>query len=137
MADIGGGAGAPGNIPGGLPGGGALQGVVGAVDQALASLDPKTGAAVIGQVRQLLQYVPGVGGVAGTLDQLQAHLKSDRPDPQQVAPLLAGLARETRTAAGRAGPLGFALEQLAGRIETAAARLGGGPADRGLGGDPG
>jgi hypothetical protein len=102
--------------------------VVGQVDQALTSLDPQAGARAIGQVLQALQGAPGLGGIAGNLQQLQTHLQGGSPDGAQVGRLLTTLGEQTRDAAGQGGALGGALQQLAQRLQAAGSQLSGGAA---------
>ena len=120
MADM---SGAGGTGAGGVDGG--LAGIMAAVDQALTSLDPQAGASAIGRVLPALGGAPGLGGLAGTLQQLQAQLQGGAPDGAQTAALLSTLSRQTRDAAGQAGDLTGPLQQLAARLEAASVQLGG------------
>lgn len=106
-------------------GAGGLDSVIGAVDSSLTSLDPRAGASAIGMVLQALQGAPGLGGIAGSLQQLQHHLQGGTPDGAQVGPLLTTLSQQTRDAAGQAGPISGVLHSLAGRLDAAGAKLSG------------
>ena len=132
MADIGGGTG--GGSMGGMngdslnssAGAGGLDSVISSVDSALTTLDPHAGASAIGSVLQALQGAPGLGGITGNLQQLQTQLQGGAPDGGQVGRLLTTLGQQTREVAGGAGPIAGVLHQLAGRLDAAGAKLGGG-----------
>ncbi len=109
-------------------GAGDIDGIMRSVDQALTSMDPQAGSAAIGQVLQALGGAPGLGGIAGTLQQLQQHLQGGTPDGAQVGPLLTTLGQQTRDAAGQAGGLAGPLQQLAARLDAAGSQLSGGRA---------
>jgi ABC-type transporter Mla subunit MlaD len=128
MADTSGMGGASSGSMNSGGGAGGLDSVIASVDQSLTSLDPKAGAAAIGQVRQALQgtNAPGLSGIAGNLEQLQQHLQGGSVDGAQVGRLLTTLGQQTRTAAGSAGPIAGVLQQLAGRLDAAGAKLSGG-----------
>jgi ABC-type transporter Mla subunit MlaD len=131
MADIGGiGGGSVGGMNGSSlnssGGAGGLDSVIGAVDSALTGLDPQVGVTAIGHVLQALQGAPGLGGIAGNLQQLQTQLQSGAPDGAQIGRLLTTLSQQTRDTAGSAGPISGVLHQLAGRLDAAGAKLGGG-----------
>ncbi len=128
MADTSGMGAGTGGTGGMGAGAGGLDGVVRAVDQALTSLDPRAGAAAIEQVLPLLQGAPGLGGLAGTLQQLHGQLQGGAPDGAQVSRLLTEASQQTRGVAGQAGGLGGTLQQLASRLEAAASQVSGGRA---------
>lgn len=104
---------------------GGLDGIMQSVDQALTSLDPKAGAAAIGQVLQALGNAPGLGGIAGALQQLQQQLQSSSPDGAQIGTLLTTLGQHTRDVAGQGGALGGPLQQLASRLDAAGSQISG------------
>lgn len=105
--------------------GGDLSGLVASVDGALTSLDPKAGAAAIGQVQQALQGAPGLSGLTGNLTALQKQLSGSAPDGAEIGRLLGELSQQTRDAAGAGGSAGGALQQLAQRLEAAGRQLSG------------
>lgn len=128
MADLGGLGSAISGSMNSAAGAGGLDSVIGAVDASLTTLNPQAGASAIGQVLQALQGAPGLGGLAGNLQQLQTHLQGGAPDGAAIGALLTTLSQQTRDAAGQTGPISGVLHQLAGRLDAAGAKLSGGKA---------